>query len=315
MFFVVLSVLAVFFMVGCNAQSESSLQNQSAIEETSNETNSLYPLVIEDHSAAKVEIPSEPKRIISLYPSHTEILFALGLKEKVIAVTKYDNYPADVREKVEYAFEDALNPSTEKILELNPDLVLLGAHNQELIQKLRDLSIPVLQFDAQNIAAAYEVIEKLGVATNKEKEATALIQQMKEKEDRIVKITSKIPEEDKVKVFAAVSSDLWTAGKNTFMDELITIAGGINIVQDQGWVQLNEEIVIEQNPQVIFTTYGYYDPTAVEGIKTRQGWQNIDAIQNNQVLELDNDLISRPGPRIIDGLESIAKALYPNKIK
>ena len=303
---VVLIVLSIFFVVGCNNQTESSPQEKNSTEEN---------IVVKDHTGEQVIIPSPPKRIISLFPSHTEILFALGLEEEVIAVTKYDNYPVNVQEKVEYSFEDALNPNTEKILELNPDLVLLGAHNQELIKKLRDLSIPVLQFDAQNVESAYEVIEKIGAATTKEKEATTLIQEMKEKEAKIVQITSSLKEEEKVKVFVAVSSDLWTAGKNTFMDELITKAGGINIVQDTGWVQLNEELVIESNPQVIFTTFGYYDPTAVEGIKERQGWQGITAIQNNQVLELDNDLISRPGPRIIDGLESIAKALYPNKIK
>ncbi|TCS79933.1 ABC transporter substrate-binding protein [Tepidibacillus fermentans] len=309
-------VLLLGVLVGCSQQTAKN-ENQPA-QNSSQELalKTTYPLTITDDTGTKVTITKEPTRIISLIPSNTETLFALGLEGKVVAVTKYDNYPKDVQKKVEYVFQDGLNPNVEQIIKLKPDLILLGSLNKkELTAKIRELKIPVLQFDPQSLDAVYQTIEKVGLVTNTQQQAKEVISQMKEKEKSIKEKLAALKPEQKVRVFVAVSPDLYTPGKGTFMDELITKAGGINIVEDQGWVQYNEEKIIKSNPQVILTTYGYYDKNAAANIMKKEGWQNIDAIKNKRVIDLDSDLVNRPGPRIIDGLESIAKALYPDLMK
>ncbi len=109
---------------------------------------------------------------------------------------------------------------------------------------------------------------------------------------------------------------LYTAGKNTFMDELIQLAGGRNIAHDlEGWQKISAETVIQRNPQVIVVTYGYYVPNAADKPKQRAGWNVVDAVREGRVYALDSDLISRPGPRIVDGAEALAKAFYPDRFR
>ncbi|OEF98964.1 ABC transporter substrate-binding protein [Vulcanibacillus modesticaldus] len=308
-------VLVLGILSGCATVEDTSSDVNEGVdqEQTNNVTETNYPLTIKDDSSKEITINAEPKRIISLIPSNTEILYALGLDGRVVAVTIFDNYPVDVQERVEYVFEDGLNPNIEQIVALNPDLVILGAHSEQLLNSIRALNISVVQFNPQSINAVYETIEKIGLITNTNEKAQQVIAEMKEKEQSIVEKIANIAETDKVRVWVEVSSDLWTSGKGTFIDELITKAGGINIVEENGWVQYSEEKVIEANPQVIFTTYGYYTPNAVEQVLSREGWQQVDAIVNKRVINVDNDLVSRPGPRIIDGLGEIAKILYPDQ--
>ncbi|MFT9487722.1 MAG: ABC transporter substrate-binding protein [Tepidibacillus sp.] len=310
-------LLLLGVLTGCGQQAakpqEQTIQNQAQKQEETLKT--TYPLTIIDDTGTKVTITKEPTRIISLIPSHTETLFALGLEGKVVAVTKYDNYPHDVQKKVEYVFQEGLNPNIEQIVKLNPELILLGSHNKEMTDKIRELKIPVLQFNPQSLDAVYQTIEKVGLVTNTQQQAKEVVSKMKEKQKSINEKLATLKPEEKVRVFVAVSPDLYTPGKGTFMDELVTEAGGINIVEDQGWIKYNEEKIISKNPQVIFTTYGYYDKNAVANIMKKEGWQNIDAIKNKRVVDLDSDIVNRPGPRIIDGLESIAKALYPDLMK
>jgi len=306
-------LLLVGVFSGCSQQTGNP--QEQMIDKKVEIVKTTYPLTIIDDTGTKVTIAKEPTRIISLIPSHTETLFALGLEGKVIAVTKYDDYPKDVQKKVEYVFQDGLNPNVEQIVKLNTDFILLGSHNKELISKLRELKVPVVLFDPKSIDGIYDMIEKVGLITNTQTQAKEVISQMKAKEKSIVEKINGLKTEEKVRVFTAVSPDLYTPGKGTFMNELITKAGGINIVEDLDWVQYNEEKIVAQNPQVIFTTYGYYDKNAVENIMKKDNWKNIDAIKNNRVIDLDSNLVNRPGPRIIDGLESIAKALYPDILK
>jgi len=320
--FILLSVLLLFFGVlsGCSTDNKE-VNNTSATElnEQQNEQSdtlaeNVYPLTVKDITDAEITISAEPKRIISLIPSLTETLFALSLDEKVIAVTAYDNYPEGVQEKVEFVFEDALNPNMEQILNLNPDLILIGPVNDELTNNIRNLKIPTVKFDPKNIAQVYETIEKVGLITNANEQAKLLINNLKEKEEFILGKVANIQQEEKVRVWPEISNDLWTSGKGTFIDELINKAGGINIVEEEGWIQYNEEKVIEKNPQVILITYDYI-PNAVEEVLKREGWEHVDALTNQRVYDLNSDLVTRPGPRIINGLEEIAKALYPDLFK
>ncbi|MGI6449957.1 MAG: ABC transporter substrate-binding protein [Desulfitobacteriia bacterium] len=320
----IITILMLFLatvLVGCSAskggQSQAERQSQEQPQVTQGEQPDVagnlktkYPLTIVDDIGATVTIPAKPTRIVSLLPSSTEILCALG--EYPVAVTKWDDYPAEVKDKAEYVFEDALNPNLEQILDLEPDLIMYWLASAEDTKKIKSLGIPVVVFEAQGIDDVYESIAMTGQITDRQEQAAAIIEEMKAKEKRIEEKLAQLPVEEKRKVWMEVDSKLFTAGKGTFLHEVITKAGGINIAEDvQGWAQFNSEQVIARNPDVIFETYSYSDPNAAQIIKKRKGWENIGAVKNNRIISLDNNIISRQGPRIIDGLELTAKAIYP----
>lgn len=299
---------------GCGSTTPES-NKQSSVTSTSQTT---YPLTLKDDSGASVALASQPKRIISMVPSATETLFALGLGDNVVAITKWDDYPKNVQEKVEYVFEDSLHPNLEQILKLNSDLIVLGLMGDDIkdIEAIRNLKIPVISINPQTLVATYQTIETFGKLTNTQEKASKIVSGMKEKEQAIATKIGTIKDSDRLKVWTEVDENLFTPGKGTFLNELLNKAGGNNIAADvKGWGQYNSEQVITKNPQVIFETYGYYQKDAVANIVARKGWQNVEAVKNKRVLELDSDMVTRPGPRIVDGLESIAKALYPDLFK
>ena len=307
--------LSLALLTGCGGTIPES-NKQPSVTST---TQTAYPLTFKDDSGTSVTLASQPKRIVCLVPSATETLFALGVGEKVVAVTKWDNYPKDVQKKMEYIFEDSLNPNVEQIVKLNPDLIILGLMGKDDNKSndaIRNLKIPVVVVNPQSLEATYQSIGTLGKLTNTQEQANKIVSGMKEKEQVIAKKVATIKDSDRLKVWTEVSETLYTPGEGTFLDELVTKAGGLNIARDvKGWGMYNSEQVITKNPQVIFETYGYYQKDAVANILARKGWQNVDAVKNKRVLELDNDLITRTGPRIVDGLEAITKALYPNLLK
>lgn len=316
-FSVLLTMLILLggLLSGCNANNQGEPQPQSgeAGPNVAQASKTAYPLTIVDDTAASVTIPAKPQRIVSLLPSSTEILCALG--QDPIAVTQWDDYPAGIKEKAEYIFQDALNPNLEQLVGLKPDLIMFWLTTPEDINKIRSLGIPVVVFDDKNISQVYETIALTGQITDAQEQAARVIEQMKAKEKSIEEKLAQLPKEQKRSVWLEVDSNLYTAGSGTFLDEIVTRAGGLNIAKDvQGWAQFNSEQVITRNPYIIFETYSYSDKNVIENIKKRKGWENIEAVKNDRVISLDNNLISRQGPRIIDGLEQIARAIYPEII-
>lgn len=306
-------ILIAGLLAGCSSNKE---QSQPQSPSNQNQQATTYPLTIVDDAKTKVTIPAKPQRIVSLLPSSTEILCALGQEPNLIAVSQWDNYPTDIQKKVEFIFADSLNPNLEQLINLQPDLIMFWQTSQVSIDKIRALGIPVVVLDSQSIAQTYEAIEKVGQITDSTQQASRLIAQMKAKEEEIQAKLAQLSPQRKSKVWLEVDSQLYTAGSGTFLNEIMTKAGGQNIAKGiQGWGQFNSEQVIEQNPEIIIVTYSYVDKDAIQKIKTRKGWQNIEAVKNNQVIDIDNDIISRPGPRIIDGLELMAQAIYPELFK
>lgn len=308
---IILTILFVMFafLSGCSVN-----QGQTPIKQGNKDTakagETAYPLTIVDDTGSSVTIPAKPERIISLLPSSTEILSALG--QEPIAVTQWDDYPVNITKRAEYVFQDALNPNLEQLVSLKPDLIMFWLTTPEDTDKIRSLGIPVVVFDDKNIPQIYETIDLTGQIIDRQKQAALVIEQMKAKEKSIEKKLAELPTAEKRKVWLEVDSNLYTAGSGTFLDEIITKAGGVNIAKDvQGWGQFNSEQVIALDPDVILETYSYADQNATQNIKNRKGWENIRAIKNNKVIGLENNIISRQGPRIIDGLEFTAKAIYP----
>jgi iron complex transport system substrate-binding protein len=302
-FLLVVLTCSLLLLGGCGTAADD--QSQSGTDEQTGD------IVVTDDFGNQVKLDNYPERIVSLVPSNTEILFALGLSEKVVGVTTYCDYPEEAKEKPKIG---DLTGNVEEIVALEPDLVVAkGILNDDAISKLSKLEIPVLCMDPESIEGVYRAIELMAEVTGTSQKGDAIIAEMKEKIDSVQQKVANIPDEDRVEVFIEVGSDpLYTAGKDTFVDELVNLAGGINIADDvSGYQMYSSEAVVNKNPDVILSADSYYVDIQQE-IKKRAGWEDIKAVQQGQVIsDLDNNLLNRPGPRSGLAVELIAQALYP----
>jgi iron complex transport system substrate-binding protein len=317
-------LLAVFItaivLVGCGTTQENdSASPENKEGQTGGQQESEFPLTITDALDNEVVIEEKPERIVSMIPSNTEIAFELGLGEKIVGVSDFDNYPPEAAEKEKIG---GMEFNVEKIISLNPNLVL--AHGSSAgageagLQQLRDAGITVLVVNnANNLEEVYETIRMIGTAAGEKENAESIVAGMQEKIQDIKEKAQQIPEEETRSVFVEVSPapEIYTSGKNTFMDILLQTINAKNVVTEEGWVQMDPEAVIERNPDVIITTHGYYTENPVENVKERDGWQGIAAVKNNQVVDVDSDAVTRTGPRLAEGVEELAKAVYPETFK
>ncbi len=252
-----------------------------------------------------VAINGTPQRIVSLAPSNTEILFALGLGEKVVGVTDWCDYPPEALEKEKVG--GYITPDIEKIRALDPDLILV-AHGLplEVIDTLENLGLSVFGIKTINLDDLLNDVKTVGEITDKEVEAQALTSEM---ESRIKAVTNKTEElEEGPKVFYIISHDpLWTVCSGTFIHELIEKGGGVNICQNiTGYAEISIEYVLARNPEIIIASEWSYDwaQNATELAST-------NASQTDRIYTLDDDLVQRPGPRLVDGLEWFAYFIHP----
>jgi iron complex transport system substrate-binding protein len=319
-------LFSIGLLVGCatGEGTETTENNQEAQTEENEKGSEIkqteksdFPVTIKDATDEEVVIEEKPERMVSLMPSNTEIVYELGLGDEIIGVTDNDTYPEEVLEKEKVG---GMEFNVEKIISLKPDLVL--AHggsmgmSSEGFEQLKNAGITVLVVnDSKTFADVYASIEMIGKATGAVEEAEKLVNDMKSKVEEIQEKATAVKEEDMKKVYVEVDPSLYTVGKNTFMDEMLTMIKAENIVKEEGWPQLNQEAIIEANPDVIITTYGYYTENAVEQVLNREGWQDINAIKNKQVVDVQSDIVTRSGPRLVEGVEELAKAVYPDIFK
>lgn len=266
---------------------------------------------VEDDFGNKVIFDKVPERIVSLAASHTEILFALGLGDKVVGVTSFCDYPAEALEKDHVGDYNGTN--LEKIIELEADLVInYGPGNEEDNKRLEEAGIAVLGYLPESIEEVVDTINRIGLAIGTVEEAKALEEEMLSLRDSIV---DKVKDSEKVTVFYEMWHDpLMTAGPGSFMDELINLAGGENIAFDaEGeYPSYDMEQLIERNPQVYLSAEDVTMPDkTAESIALRPGFEGIDAMKAGRVYLLDGNIVSRPGPRVVEALELVAKALHP----
>lgn len=266
-----------------------------------------YPVQVKDQTGQLTTIPKEPKRIVSLVPNATEIAFALKLDKEVVAVTKNDDYPAKVKQLPKVG-DIAIN--IEQVAKQKPDLVLASTINDKsTIEQLRKLKIPVVVIEAKRIKQIYEAIDIIGQATNRTFEAEQLVAKMNKELRTVYGKVVQVPKEKRAKVWIELDPSLFTAGGDDFLNEVITYAGGVNVASKQkGFPKISPEQVVNWQPDVIISTYGGED-----AILKRAGWQSIPAIKQKRVYAVDPNLTSRPGPRIAQGIEQIAKKLYPER--
>ncbi len=250
-----------------------------------------------------------PERIVSIAPSNTEILFALGLEDRIVGVTDYCDYPEEAKDKPKVG--GFSNPSIETIVSLNPDVVFATRGVQaDLVESLNDLNITVYQVNIQNIDDVLTEIQNIGDFTGQINEAKALVSGLRNRINAVEEKTRVLPESEKQNVYIEVWT-YWTSGRNTFAYDLINKAGGNNPFDiDQGWFLTNAENVINANPDVILLAYhGEYADPAI--IKSREGFEFINAVKNNKIYNIHPDASVRAGPRLADSLEEIALVLYP----
>lgn len=300
-FMVMLFVL--FSMAGCqnlNLPSDESPIQPGDIN---------YPLTIKDQAGTTVTIKQQPKRIVSLVPSDTEILYALGDGKQVVGVTANDDYPKQVKSLPKVG---DMTINAEQVLALKPDLVLASSLNgKETIDKLRQLGLTVFVLDANSIKQVYKSIDLVGQITNQLQNSDQLIGNMEKEKLRIFQEVAQVSQNKHVKVWLESDPTLYTAGSGTLLNELVTIAGGDNVAKSlKGWPQVSAEQVVKWNPDVIISMYG--DTSA---IRKRAGWSTIKAVKENHIYIIDPDLVSRPGPRISQAISQLAKLFYPGQIK
>lgn len=266
-----------------------------------------YPVTITDDASRTVTIAKKPERIVSLAPANTEILFALGAGDRVVGVTSYDDYPKQVESIAKVG--DFAGPNIEAVAAAKPDLVLVtGGVQADVIEKLEKLGATVVSVDPQSLQGLYDDIAEIGQAVGAEKEATAVVSDMKR---AVASVEQAVANREPVSAFVEIGQNpLYTVGSGTLIDELITIARGKNIVTESGYVPYSAEQVLKADPVVYMATAGSMsDPQA---LKKRAGFKKLSAVRNERVFILDDNLVSRPGPRVVEGLGQIARGLHPD---
>ncbi|MDF2661225.1 MAG: yvrC [Paenibacillus sp.] len=313
-----LSVTLAFALAACGQKQEVGVKEPAPATGGSAATGAeaagkktVYPLTIKDDSGKEFTFAKAPERIVSLSPTETEVLFALGLGSKIAGVSNLDDYPEEAKSKPKMG---DLQGNPEAIIAANPDIVFAGLSlNKNSVAKLNELKLNLFQTNPKTIDAAIERVLLFGQITDTQAQAEKVAEQMKKEKQQVADALKGLKEDQKKKVYIEFSPG-WTVGKGEFMDDLITLAGGVNVASDlQGWKQISEEKIIQSNPDVILFAKGV--PDLEKTIRSRGGWDKINAIKNSKVIGLDDSLLARPGPRITKALADVAKAIYPDLVK
>ncbi len=306
--------LAMGILVACGQEpkDDSTASEQQEQQGTNQLEEATFPLTMTDATGKDIVLEAPPERIISLIPSNTEILFGLGLNDKIVGVNDYDDYPPEVADKEKVG---SMEFNIEQIIALQPDIVF--AHESGIASlggakdQLEAAGVKVFVVtNARDFNETYTTIEQLGRATGKLPEAEKIIANMKAK---VEEIEVKLQDVQPKKVFVETSDEpeIYTPGNDTFMQEMLEMIHAENIAADtDGWFKIDAEQIITKNPDVIVVTYNYV-PDILTKIPQRAGFDTITAVKNKAIVQVDENMTSRQGPRLADGLEELAKAIYP----
>ena len=286
--------LSIFVLSGCSSQTDR---------------------MVTDREGTEVNIPTKIEKIISPAPSNTEVLMALGLGDKLVAIDKYSTDIEGINTELPQI--DFLNPDAETIIGLEPDIVIASGHNktgsvEDPFKAISEAGIPVVYIpSSDSIDGIYKDIEFIADVVNERSKGKEIVDDMKAQVEEIKAIGDTITDKKSVYFEISPAPYLSSFGKSTFLNEMIEIIGAKNIFEnEEGWISPTAEAIIDANPDVIITNAGYMEnPT--EEIKSRDAWENINAIKNNEVYLVDQNASSRPSQNVIKALEQMAKAVYP----
>jgi len=265
-------------------------------------------LTFTDGAGRTIERQQAPERIASLSPAHTEILFALGLGEKVVGVSNWCNKPEAALEKEKVG--DAFSLDKEKLVALKPDIVFVpGTEATQMAKEIEDLGIAVYLSSPGSVAEVFEDIRRVAKATGVEKQGEDLVARLEQELDQVSEDIEGLGS-SKPSVLIVLDQELWTVGPGSFMHDVLSRAGGVNIIKDveMQYLQVSMEEVLANDPDVILITV---PEDFVTGLKDRPGWSDLKAVKEGKVYFVDGDLTSRQGPSIVDGVKEFARYLYP----
>jgi iron complex transport system substrate-binding protein len=269
-----------------------------------------FPVTITDDAGRSVTIDAEPERIVSLAPANTEIVYALGLFDRLVGVTTYDDYPAEVKNVAKVG--DFQAPNLEAVTAAKPDVVLVtGGVQADVLNKLEAIGAKVVVVDPKNVDGVFAAIGSVSKALGVTAKGDEVVSGMK---SDLADIEKRVTSEKPKRAFIEIGwNPLFTAGKGTLLDDLITRAGGVNVVAKPDYVGYSVEQLVKDQPDVYLGTKSSIgDPLALE---SRPGYAVLKAVQAGSIYPLDDNLVSRPGPRVVEGVREIARALHPDAFK
>lgn len=292
----ILLSLVMLILVACGQNDQHKQEDKQSNQSDSNSKEHSY------------------KRIVSLMPSNTEILYELGLGKDVVGVSTVDDYPKDVKKGKEQF--NTMNLNKEALLKVKPDLIL--AHesqkgtSKKVLDSLEKNGVKVVYVkDAQSLDQTYETFKQIGKVTGREHEANELIDETKHNVEKVIK---SVPRHHRSQsVFMEVSSkpEIYTAGKHTFFDDMLSQLDAKNSFSNiEGWKPVDKESIIKKNPDILISTEGLSKSDYYKVIKKRDGFRQIKAVKNGRIETVNGDEISRPGPRIDEGLKQLRDAIY-----
>lgn len=300
----ILFTMCLTLLVSCGTKNKSNDKKDFK--------NTSYPITITDSYDREVTIDKKPERIISIAPNITETIVALNAQDRLVGRTEFCDYPESVS-SIE-SIGTLQEPNIEKIAELKPDIVIASTHfKKESLEKLEQLDIKVVVlYGEESFDGVYETIEKVSKVIGEEEAGNKIVTDMKSKVENVL---NKVKDAKKPAVYYVVGFGQYgdyTSGKDTFIAQLIDMAGGTNAANDvEGW-KYSVEKLVEKNPDILICSK-FFDSKA--GIIKTNGYKDLTAVKEGKLFEIDNNLLDRQGPRLAEGLEELAKIIHPELFK
>jgi len=320
---VVLALTLSAILAGCSAPAATTAPTTTASAAPPSPTGAAspsaaaFPVIVTDDEGTAVEIAAEPEKIVSLTPANTEILFALGAGDRVVATDNGSDFPEAAVALPDVATFSAVD--VEKVIALEPDLVVaggLGFTAAEAITRLRGLHLPVLVVYAASVAGVYEDIELIGTATGTGDQATTLTADMRADIDSISAAAAVVGTRPRVLYevgYDDTTGAIYAPAEASFLAEMVTLAGAETITTgDPNTYEISLETLISKDPQVIVLgTNPFYAPTA-DAVTKRPGWDAMTAVRNGDIRPVRDIEVNRPGPRLPLGLRNLVAAIWPD---
>lgn len=308
-FLAVIFIVSAWSITGCTGK-ESNDKNITENVNTETKEDTFYSVT--DMLGNEITLDRVPEKMVVLLASDVEILYELGVQDTIVGVGEYCNYPKEAIEKEVISTGENLN--IEQIIAMDPDVVIIGemAQTTDQFKQFEKAGIPIVVTNSQDIASTYKAINLMGEISGKQKEARELVSNMKASFQEMEEKSTGNYEKSIYFEVSPLEYGLWTTGKDTFMQELADMLEVKNVFDDlSGWAEVSEEQVLERNPDYIVTsTMSYEGVSPVEEILNRGNWQNVAAIVNKQVYNGNSDMMTRPGPRLVDAAKELYEFIY-----
>lgn len=310
--FPALLLLVVLILAACERAGGPSTDRPTGSPSATTEVEDAFPVTVVDDDGVEVTVASEPSRIVTYAPSLTEVVFALGLEDRLVGVAgPFDDYPPEAREVEEVggAGEFGVDPNVEKVVALEPDLFLTISGGEHWKDRLRDLGVPVVTLDATDLDDLLDDIGVVGRLTGATAEAEALVEEMAAEADAV---REAVAAEPRVTCFFEVfyGPPLTTVGPGTFLFDLLELAGcdPVSAGARADYPSWSVDRLVAESPEVYLATPE--SATSPQAVADRPGFGAIRAVAEGRVELVDSDLVTRPGPRIVQGLRLLAEALH-----